>query len=57
MKVRDNADSDNKAAATNSTSPKNFLIRVQLLLGRVKLLENGAMSNIRTRIDHELPKT
>jgi hypothetical protein len=29
MKVCDNADSDNRAAATNSTSLKNFLIRVQ----------------------------
>jgi hypothetical protein len=43
MKVCDNADSDNRAAATNSTSLKIFLIRVQFNFCsvEVKLLENG----------------
>jgi hypothetical protein len=43
MKTCDNADSDNRAAATNSTSLNIFLIRVQFSFCsvEVKLLENG----------------
>jgi hypothetical protein len=48
MKICDNADSDNRAAATNSTSLNIFLIRVQFSFCsvEVKLLENG-VSKIR----------
>jgi hypothetical protein len=50
MKVCDNADSDNRAAATNSTSLKIFLIRVQFSFCSVggKLLENGIFGNYET---------
>jgi hypothetical protein len=54
MKICDNADSDNRAAVTNSTSLKIFLIRVQFgfCSVEVKLLGNRVTEMVRRLIFH-----